>query len=229
MAFRTIGVVAALAQEADALFAGQGEVNAAHRMTIRAVACGGLRVMIATSGIGKVNAAMAATLLASVYGAQLLMVVGTAGRVAAAPGSAYWLYDAIQHDYGAQRSSGFVTYSAGAWPIGEAELHPLIATPDPDSGLPPVRIVSGDAFIECPLGAARLAGPLGAVLVDMESAAVAQVAATFGLPWGGVKAVTDDADGNSAGSFQDNLLRAAKEAARACEAAIAALAGTAGS
>jgi adenosylhomocysteine nucleosidase len=220
----TIGVVAALDEEADALLTGQGTSLASVPIAVREVRLTEARVLVAVSGIGKVNAAVAATMLAAVYGVDIMLVVGTAGRVARAAGSAYWLADAIQHDFGAQRITGFATYSAGSWPIGEADLHPFTAMADPGSALPAVRIVSGDAFVECPDHALRLSGDLGGTLVDMETAAVAQVAAQFGLPWGGVKAVTDDADGASAGSFQENLRRAASEAAAGLERAIQSIA-----
>ncbi len=216
----TIGVVAALEEEAAALLPGQGGQLAPAPVAMREVALNHARVIIATSGIGKVNAAIAASMLAAVHHADLLLIVGTAGRVSPAPGAAYWLADAIQHDFGAQRASGFTTYSAGSWPIGNAKLTPLIAMTDPGSGLFSARIVSGDAFVECPDHAARLSGELGGTLVDMESAAVAQAAAAFGLPWGGVKAVTDGADGGSATSFQDNLNSAAAAAASGLERAI---------
>ena len=219
----TIGVVAALEEEAAALLVGSGAALAGHAVALRVAMFGDARVLIATSGIGKVNASIAATLLVATHQADMLLMVGTAGRVATVPGSSYWLAEAIQHDYGAQRSQGFVTYSAGSWPIGERELRPLCAMADPGSGLPSVRIVSGDAFVECPHHAGRLAGELGGTLVDMEAAAVAQVAQRFGVPWGGVKAVTDDADTASVDSFLTNLRRAAAEAATGLERALAAI------
>jgi adenosylhomocysteine nucleosidase len=91
--------------------------------------------------------------------------------------------------------------------------------PDPDLGLPHARIASGDAFVEDPALAARLVA-MGCDLVDMEVAAVAQVAQMLGLPWAAVKAPTDGADGASAGDFNANLKAAAARAARAVEALV---------
>jgi adenosylhomocysteine nucleosidase len=51
----------------------------------------------------------------------------------------------------------------------------------------------------------------------MEVAAVAQAAEALGLPWAAIKAVTDGADGESAGDFNANLKRAARKAADAME------------
>src|SRR3546814_5770892 len=87
---------------------------------------------------------------------------------------------------------------------------------DPGLGLPHARIASGDSFVACPDAAADLAA-LGATLVDMEVGAVAQVAARLGKPWAAIKAVTDEANGASAGDFHANLVRAARAAARSEE------------
>ena len=54
----------------------------------------------------------------------------------------------------------------------------------------------------------------------METGALAQVAQRLGLPWAGIKATTDDANGESAGDFQANLLLAARRAAEAAERSI---------
>ncbi len=62
-----------------------------------------------------------------------------------------------------------------------------------------------------------LVAALEADVVDMETAAIAQFAATIGVPWAGIKATTDDANHESAGDFHTNLRAAAARAARAME------------
>src|SRR3546814_20446570 len=114
------------------------------------------------------------------------------------------------------RSGRFRRYRAGEWPIGEAGEAHFNAMADPGLGLPHVRIASGDSFVACPDAAADLAA-LGATLVDMEVGAVAQVAARLGKPWAAIKAVTDEANGASAGDFHANLVRAARAAADGIE------------
>ena len=69
-------------------------------------------------------------------------------------------------------------------------------------------------------GLRQFLAQLGATLVDMETAAVAQAAERLGLPWMAIKATTDDANGESAGDFSANLTRAAKRAAEAAEAVL---------
>lgn len=216
---RRIGVVAALAEEAGALFPGLGEADSAGAFLIRRIES----VTIVRSGIGKVNATAAVALLALQERCDLILSIGTAGRISAIEGHCFWIASAVQHDYGAERSDGFVHYSAGSWPIGPPSLEPLLPIPDPRLDLPHARIASGDAFIESPDRSRLLAGGLATDLVDMETAAVAQAAALFGVPWAAIRAVSDDADGSSAGDFQANLEAAARDAGTATERLIALL------
>lgn len=211
-------ILAALAEEGDALFADAGTKRdgafAPRRLTVN-----GHDLTIVISGLGKVNAALAAGMLGG--DADLFVMSGTCGSLGAAPG-AYWLAEAVQHDYGANEPGRFRRYRAGEWPIGEAGESHFAAMPDPGLGLPHARIASGDSFVACPDAAADLKS-LGATLVDMEVGAVAQVAARLGKPWAAIKAVTDEANGASADDFHANLVRAAHLAGREIERLIAAI------
>lgn len=205
-------ILAALAEEADALFPNSGTSDPAP-IPLRHLTAHGHAITIATCGLGKVNAALATGLLGPA--ADLILMTGTCGALGAAPG-AYWIAEALQHDYGAAHPGAFRRYRAGDWPMGEAGAAHFAAMPDPGLGLPHARIASGDSFIACPDAAADLAS-LGATLVDMEVGAVAQAAARLGKPWAAIKAVTDDANDASGGDFQANLVRAARTAAMAVE------------
>lgn len=205
-------ILAALPEEADALFSGTGD-RADGLFAERRLVVGGHSLTIATCGLGKVNAALCAGMLGG--DADLLLMTGTCGSLGAAPG-AYWIAEALQHDYGANQPDLFRRYRAGEWPIGEAGEAHFSAMPDPGLRLPHARIASGDSFVACPDAAADLAS-LGATLVDMEVGAVAQVAARLGKPWAAIKAVTDEANGDSAGDFHANLVRAARVAGQEVE------------
>ena len=215
-------ILAALPEEADALFPGTGTRDD-HPVPIRRLTVHNHTITIATCGLGKVHAALAAGLLAA--DADMLLMTGTCGALGAAPG-AYWIAEAFQHDYGAMHPGAFRRYRAGDWPIGEPgpEAHGqhFTAMPDPGLGLPHARIASGDSFVACPDAAADLQS-LGATLVDMEVGAVAQAAARLGLPWAAIKAVTDEANDASGGDFQANLRRAARMAAVDVERLVAML------
>jgi nucleoside phosphorylase len=219
-----IGIITGVDAEAAALFPGQSsDGEPLHGFLVRQVRHGGTAIAITCSGIGKVNAAMASMMLAEHYQVQLLLVVGTAGKLTDIEGECFQIVEAVQGDYGASRHDRFVHYSAGAWPIGEAHVEPFRAKAMPGVGLPHVRIISGDCFVENPDHGRRLYEALGGDIIDMETAAVAQAAARMDLPWAAIKATTDNADGASSGDFQTNLKRAARMAAEATERMIASL------
>ena len=205
-------IIAALPEETDALFPGSG-ARANGPFAVRKLNIHGHALTIATCGLGKVNAALAAGLLGSA--ADFILMSGTCGSLGAAPG-AYWIAEALQHDYGAAYPGLFRRYRAGDWPMGDAGEAQFAAMADPGLGLPHARIASGDSFVACPDAAADLAA-LGATLVDMEVGAVAQAAVRLGKPWAAIKAVTDEANGDSGGDFPANLLRAARTAALGVE------------
>lgn len=218
-----IGIITGVQAEADAFCAGAAAERATtSRFDVRALTHAGHDIRITCCGIGKVNAAMAAMALAT-QGVDLLMIIGTAGKLSTLAGDCFNIVDAFQGDYGASRDDGFAHYNAGAWPIGPTTLSPFSAMLLPEIGLPKARIVSGDCFVESTAHAARLRDTFAADLVDMETAALAQAATALGIPWAGIKATTDDANGESGGDFQANLARAARAAAEAAEQVIAKL------
>ena len=214
---RNIVVIAALKEEADALYAGQGEESAVGYLTVRTVALPHATVRIAETGIGKVNTAAAAAFLVPHYKATLIALVGTCGMIGQRAENCFWIKDAVQSDYGAERPGHFEHYTAGEWPLGPAKVTPFVAVADPGLGLPHARMASGDAFIECPVQARFLSEGLSADIVDMETGALGQVAQRLGVPWATIKATTDECNTASVDSFQANLLAASARAAAAME------------
>ncbi|MBT2185352.1 purine phosphorylase [Sphingobium sp. H33] len=216
-------LLAALDEEADAFMPGKGKALDDAWPRVRRIRAHGHSILLAATGIGKVNIATAAARLHSLHGADLLMTVGTAGKLSSIEGDCFYLARSVQHDYGARKAESFVHYPPGAWPMGPANVEPYEAMADPGTRLPHACITSGDAFIEDAAYAAHLVAALEADVVDMETAAVAQYATSVALPWAGIKATTDDANHESAGDFHANLLAAASRAAQAMERLIAAL------
>ena len=211
-------ILAALPEEADALFPGEGG-GGEGPFAVRRLIAQGHDIAIATCGLGKVHAALAAGMLGA--DADMLLMSGTCGALGGAAPGAWWIAEAVQHDYGAMEPGRFRRFRAGDWPMGDAGETHFAAIADPGLGLPHARIASGDSFLACPDAAADLVDDLGATLVDMEVGAVAQAAARLGKPWAAIKAVTDEANGASAGDFQANLIRAARLAATEVERLVA--------
>lgn len=218
-----IGIVTGMPQEAGCLFRGEGSEERDGELRIRD--CGS--AIIANAGLGKVNAAVAATRLAAL-GCTVLVKAGVAGRIADVEGDCFWIESAVQHDYGARRGGGLDIFTPGSIPFGPATVEPYRALADPGLGLPHARIASGDQFVADSAAAEWIASTLQAQLVDMETAAVAQVASTLGLEWAAINAVTDDAGSSGAADFAANLDAAANRAASATERLVGLLASGGG-
>lgn len=223
MIYKRIGLISGVQAEIDA-FAPEAPrtEDQVGELRVQRLAFHGREVAMVCAGIGKVAAATAASLLRLRYGADLLMVVGTAGWIGDGHGGLFLVEDAVQGDFGAQRETGLVHYTAGSWPFGPAEVRPFTPLAHA-SPLPRTRIATSDLFIEWGDHGERLRANLAADMVDMETGAVAQTAALLGAPWAAIKAATDGADEVSAASFHENLALAARAAAEAAEAYIRAL------
>lgn len=222
--FKKIGIISGVAFELDAFLPGRpGEVTELAGLGVRSISHGGKQILLACEGIGKVAAATAASVLAIAGKVDLLIVIGTAGKVGDRPERLFKIASAFEADYGAMQEGRFVHYAAGVVPIGPAKLHFYEAMPTPKLDLPGARIATSDSFVESASRATYLRETFHADLVDMETAAVAHVAARRQLPWCAIKATTDNANDNSAVDFHSNLAQAARAAAEAAEGLIASL------
>ena len=193
-----------------------------------------IRLTLAWSGWGKVSAARAATrLLASDPSIDLLLFTGVAG--AADPTLRQWdvvLADAVvQHDMDARPL--FPQFTLPALKRDQLKPQPawfqwaqtalldahnageLDGFPRPSSGL----IATGDRFIGDPTVLQTLRDALpGLRAVEMEGAAVAQVAEQEGVPWLVLRVISDGADEAAAQSFEDFVKRYEQQAWRLIEA-----------
>jgi adenosylhomocysteine nucleosidase len=181
----------------------------------------GHEVVLAQSGIGKVSAAQVSSLLLDRFECRAMVVSGVAGGldIRLGIGDIVVADRLAQQDYGALTRRGLVNYRAGSMPMGERRhdpyyslsselsmrlrealkglrLPPLSAAATGGSARrPKIRfgtILSGDQFINA--APARLALRRrfpGALAVEMEGAAVAQVAERHGVPCVVVRALSD--------------------------------------
>ena len=224
MTIKRIGIVSGVAFELDAFLPGNhGDLVEMVGLGVRSLTHAGKQVLLACEGIGKVASATAASVLAVAGKVDLLIVIGTAGKIGPRPESLFKITSAFEADYGARQEDRFVHYSAGVIPIGPPKLHFYQAMLTPKLDLPAARIATSDSFVESPSHAAYLNTTFAADLVDMETAAVAHVASRRRIPWCAIKAATDDANSDSAVDFHSNLTAAARTAAVATEDFIARL------
>jgi adenosylhomocysteine nucleosidase len=166
-------------------------------------------LVLAQAGIGKVNAAAAATLLLSVFGASRLIFCGVAGGLDPdLPVGAVLLADRLAiHDYGVMAGGRLTSTASGLIPLGAPELEGLSPVPaDVRETLEqladvlrtqveaPVRlggIVTADYFLNCAETRAALHARFAAQAIDMESGAVNQVAEAWGVPLYVIRTLSD--------------------------------------
>ena len=170
---------------------------------------GGQSLVLAQAGIGKVNAAAAATLLLSVFGATRLIFCGVAGGLdPELPVGAVLLADRIAiHDYGVMAGGRLTSTASGLVPLGAPELAALTPVPAGVAAIlqrlaevlrtqveAPVRlggIVTADYFLNCAETREALHARFDAQAIDMESGAVNQVAQAWGAPLYVIRTLSD--------------------------------------
>jgi adenosylhomocysteine nucleosidase len=170
---------------------------------------GGEPLVLALSGIGKVNAAAAATLLMSLFAPRALIFSGVAGGLdPELPVGAVLLADRLAiHDYGLIAGRAFTPTAYGVIPIGAPRLSELPPVPPEvavnfaalaDRVAPrldaPVRlggVVTADYFLNCGETRQDLRREFGADAIDMESGAVNQVAQAWGAPLYVIRTLSD--------------------------------------
>jgi adenosylhomocysteine nucleosidase len=202
---------------------------------------GGEPIALAQAGIGKVNAAAAATLLLSVFGARGLIFSGVAGGLnPALDVGAVLLGERLAvHDYGIMSAGRFTATDYGVIPVGASELSRLTPVPHEVrghlerlesvlAGRSPVSaqlggIVTADYFLNCAQTRDELHGRLGADAIDMESGAVAVVAKAWARPLYVIRTLSDLAGEDSHLTYSEMAAMAARNSAICVEALLAIL------
>ena len=158
-------------------------------------------LILVQSGLGKVNAAVVSTLLIEKFECELLLFSGVAGGIdpGIEIGEVIIGESLIQYDYGTLKNRELLPFRPGSIPTGESK-NELEYSLDPKIkhkikvSLPNVRmgiILTGDVFLQCEETQKELFEKYGAQAIDMEGAAVAQVAEQFGIPAIVVRCLSD--------------------------------------
>lgn len=211
-------------------------------LAFRIGALDGHEAVLVEAGIGKVNAAVVASLLCHEFGVRVLLFSGVAGGLdpALGIGDVVIATTLIQHDYGAITDRQVLAFQPGALPLPGVSgvvgyhLDPALAArvrPVLDGLVLPAlsaaatgeaartpqilfgTIVTGDTFVNCEATRIRLHETFRAMAVEMEGAAVAQVADRFGVPCLVVRALSDLAGAESHMDFPSFVHAAAEGAA----------------
>ncbi len=242
---RPIGITCALPEELAAIEA-LLQVRRGRALGPLAAVSGlldGIPVVVALTGVGKVEATVAATVLCEGARAAGLLALGVAGSLVpdVRPGDIVVGLRVVQHDFGVITDGGLRPYRAGQLPLPgvaperepsigpalEARVRSALAGLQPTalaSGgnlaahLPRPRIrfgtiATGDTFVAGEAVRRAIRARTGALAVEMEGAAVARVGARFGIPVLVVRAISDEAGSASTADFAAFLVAASASAA----------------
>jgi adenosylhomocysteine nucleosidase len=241
MANRLLGVISAMPEELAHLADDSGGKLAVGGLSYLKGHIAGREAVFVECGMGKVNAGVAAALMLDRFPCGALMFCGVAGGLDPALGVGDVVVGTrnIQYDYGAEVEAGFKTYQPGKAPMpGFDDTHgydlpadlierlkaaasavtfeTLPAKVGVGQRLPRVSfgpIATGDCFVNSERTRKRLHGAYGAQACEMEGAAVAQVAESFGnLPLVNVRCLSDLAGAESHLDFFAFLPIAARNA-----------------
>ncbi len=175
----------------------------------------GRDVVVAAAGVGKVRAAITATLLVERLGCRALVLSGVAGGLSAdaAIGDIVIADRLIDIDYGRLTPEGRIVYQPGVLPIPEEKPEPGYVVPHAladrvrrrlaETGLEATlgTILTTDAYLASPKERDELAGEWGGLAVEMEGSALCGVAERFEVPWLVVRALSDRAGEDSLEDF----------------------------
>ena len=160
-------------------------------------------IVLVRSGIGKVNAAVAAEILAVVYKVRAIINTGIAGSLDARIdiGDIVLATDAMEHDM----DVAGLGYERGIVPDQEVSIYPA------DEGLRTIakkacekvnkdirvfegRVVSGDQFISNKEQKEAIIRSVGGICTEMEGAAIAHTAWLSKVPYLVIRSISDKAD-----------------------------------
>lgn len=182
----------------------------------------GLDLVMAYSKIGKVNAALTASLMIEKFGAQKLIFTGVAGALAGGlrVGDLVIASKLVQHDVDITafgHAPGFIPES-GDFVSCDADLVRLAATSAADLGLRTKEgvIATGDQFVASKEKKEFISSTYGAAATEMEGAAVAYVCKCLEVPFVVLRSISDASDDDASISFDEFLETSAEQSAKLC-------------
>ena len=217
----TIGIVCAIEPELAHLrneLTGRAATTVGHAQ-FDAGELDGHRVVLVGGGMGKVNTAVVATVLADRFDCRAIVFTGVAGGLdpSLRIGDIVIADHAVQHDTGVIEDAGLQAYQPGhvpfinpterrGYPIDPALLSrvqnrltgfdlPALSVAAGGCGQPPQisygAVLTGDQYVHCDVTRDRLHRDFDGRAVEMEGAALAQVCEAFAIPWLVIRALSD--------------------------------------
>ncbi|WP_105700020.1 5'-methylthioadenosine/S-adenosylhomocysteine nucleosidase [Cronobacter dublinensis] len=226
------GIIGAMEEEVTLL---RDKID--NRQTLNIAGCeiytgtlNGMDVALLKSGIGKVSAAMGATLLLEHCKPDVVINTGSAGGLAPSlKVGDIVVSDEVRYHDADVTAFGYEYGQMAGCPAAFKADDKLIAAAQAtieQLNLHAVRglVVSGDAFINGSVNLAKIRHNFPqAIAVEMEATAIGHVCHNFGVPFVVVRAISDVADQQSHLSFEEFLAVAAKQSSLMVETLLTSL------
>ncbi|EKY3231290.1 5'-methylthioadenosine/S-adenosylhomocysteine nucleosidase [Cronobacter malonaticus] len=226
------GIIGAMEEEVTLL---RDKID--NRQTLNIAGCeiytgtlNGVEVALLKSGIGKVSAAMGATLLLEHCKPDVIINTGSAGGLAPSlKVGDIVVSDEVRYHDADVTAFGYEYGQMAGCPAAFKADEKLIAAAQETIeklNLHAVRglVVSGDAFINGSVNLAKIRHNFPqAIAVEMEATAIGHVCHNFGVPFVVVRAISDVADQQSHLSFEEFLAVAAKQSSLMVETLLTSL------
>ena len=162
----------------------------------------GTPAVVVQCGVGKVNAALCAQILCSVYGVTHIVNTGIAGSLCAdldiadlvvSQDAMYHDFDCVHFGYEMGKVPGM---DVVAFPANEQMIAAAFAAAETENpGHTKIgRIASGDLFVAAKPAKEAIIAKTGALCTEMEGAAIAHTAYRNGVPFVILRAISDKAD-----------------------------------
>ena len=162
----------------------------------------GTPAVVVQCGVGKVNAALCAQILCSVYGVTHIVNTGIAGSLCAdldiadlvvSQDAMYHDFDCVHFGYEMGKVPGM---DVVAFPANEQMIAAAFAAAEAENpGHTKIgRIASGDLFVAAKPAKEAIIAKTGALCTEMEGAAIAHTAYRNGVPFVILRAISDKAD-----------------------------------
>lgn len=208
-----IGIICAMQIEADGIIALCENVKTTThaKMKFTLGTLHGKDVCIVVCGVGKVNAAMCALMLIEKYKPNLLLNSGVAGSLSpiVGIGDIVVATKSVEHDMNGTAlgdKQGEITFPDGNMMFFECDkqastLLAAICKEIPDTKVAQGIIASGDIFVSDRKQRFKINDRFGALACEMEGAAIGHVCVRCEVPYGIIRAISDDLDENKGMDF----------------------------
>ena len=208
-----IGIICAMQIEADGIIALCENVKTTThaKMKFTLGTLHGNDVCIVVCGVGKVNAAMCALMLIEKYKPDLVLNSGVAGSLSpiVGIGDIVVATKSVEHDMNGTAlgdRQGEITFPDGNMMFFECDkqastLLASICKEIPDTKVAQGIIASGDIFVSDRKQRFKINDRFGALACEMEGAAIGHVCVRCEVPYGIIRAISDNLDENKGMDF----------------------------